>query len=72
MFIQVVYLKFACQCHVACECYNLNSRGADKECHVKAYLVVAGTCGAVCDCVGSDFVCVSCYGKCLEYSLRGY
>ena len=44
MLVEVVYLVLAGQSHVACECYDFHARSTDKECHVKAYLVVAGSC----------------------------
>ena len=69
MFIQIVNLFLTSQLLVAGQGDDLYSRGHDKEGHVETDLVVASSCGAMGDSVGTDFFCIAGDGYSLENTL---
>ena len=69
MLVEVVYLLLTRQVAVTCQGDDLHTRSHYEECHVKTYLVVAGTGRTVSDGIGADLVCVACDGDSLEDTL---
>ena len=43
VFFEIVYLIFACECHVAGGSDDLYLRSENLECEIKTHLVVAGS-----------------------------
>ena len=70
MLVKVIDLEFTCKCHVACQCDDFHTRCTNKECHVKANLVVSGTCRAMSNGIGTNLIGIACNCQGLEDSLR--
>ena len=69
VLIKVIDLKLASQRHIPREGDDLDPRSHNKEGHVKADLIVAGSCRTVGDGIRADCLGITRDGHSLEYSL---
>ena len=72
MLIEVVYFLLTRKVAVASKGDNLHTGSEHQECHVEAYLVVAGTGRTVCYGMGTYLVGISCNGYGLKYALTAH
>ena len=69
MRVEIVHLFLTGESLVACKCDYLHAWRHDEKRHVKTYLVVARSGGAVRYGVGSYLSGIPRYRYCLEYTL---